>query len=574
MTQSQRERLDDELGQRVGWFVVLRVVFVSVLLLATATIALNSPDVAGSPGIYLILAASVATYVSAALAGLLVKARRYLRAVAYLQIVLEVLVAASIAIATGCSESLFMFFFVLPAINGAVMLFRPGAITGAAVSMAAYIGMLAAESGGLLDIFRMNAATGAVPPPLAWSRALYLAAANGGAFLLVAALSIYLTEQIRRTGQRLTRSETRLASLSALHESIVRSIPSGVLTLAHDGRITFANRSAEMLLGRASQDLLGLPYGAACPASPPPSSLAKGVDFPFIDRNGRTHEFHAVAVPLKRSAEIEEGSLVILSDQTQLREMERQVARAERLAALGKLSAGLAHEVRNPLASVYSAVELLRGRVEDDSSKRLLGIALRETERLSSLITEFLDFARPASPTIETLDLSAFVRETADVVLHDPIFRERIVEVDVGSGIMASCSASMMKQVLWNLLTNAAQATPAGGRLGIRVAADRDAPTIEVWDNGVGIQPELLGRIFDPFFTTKERGTGMGLATVHRLVEAQGGTIFVDSRLGGPTRFFVKLPEQPAETATGNSEDANALKPAARPLTSIPADRV
>jgi two-component system, NtrC family, sensor histidine kinase PilS len=222
------------------------------------------------------------------------------------------------------------------------------------------------------------------------------------------------------------------------------------------------------------------------------------------------------------------------------------VQRTERLADLGRLAAGLAHELRNPLASMSGSLELLRANASlVDEDRRLMDIVLREAERLGHLVTDFLSFARPAPPRALAVDLAEIAEDTLRVFVHDRL----AAGVDVERALepaRAACDPDQLRQVLWNLLANAAQACgeAAAPRRTIRVSSGREggAAFLEVADDGPGIAEAELARIFLPFHTTKPEGTGLGLATVHRIVDAHGGTVAVDSAVGRGARFRIRLP--------------------------------
>jgi two-component system sensor histidine kinase PilS (NtrC family) len=239
------------------------------------------------------------------------------------------------------------------------------------------------------------------------------------------------------------------------------------------------------------------------------------------------------------------GTAIIFQDLTQLRAMEEKVARSERLADLGRLAAGLAHELRNPLASMMGAQELLtQAPGLDGEYRRLMEIALRESTRLSLLVTRFLEFARPTPPRRTTCDLAAVVGETLEVFKNDPAAARIDLAQDLAPA-RTDADADQLRQVLWNLLLNAAQAAGEGERPGhVRVACGQDGlgAFLVVDDDGPGVAPEDRERIFLPFFTTKPLGTGLGLANVHQLVDAHGGTIAVEPAPTGGARFRVRFP--------------------------------
>jgi two-component system sensor histidine kinase PilS (NtrC family) len=233
--------------------------------------------------------------------------------------------------------------------------------------------------------------------------------------------------------------------------------------------------------------------------------------------------------------------------------MEEHLKRADRLAAVGKMAAGIAHEIRNPLASISGSIEMLKEEMGNSASNReLMGIILREVGRLNSLIEDFLLFARPMSPGKERIRLNGLMEEVLRMLANSPDFHSRIrLETRFTDELFVEGDPHQIRQVFWNLFLNALQAMPEGGDL--RVELQKKSPPgfpsrgpaqgeISICDTGAGIGEEEIGKIFDPFFTTKERGTGLGLSIVHSIVEAYGGKIKVKSQKGEGAVFTVFLP--------------------------------
>ena len=416
MEPSQR---DPGLHRKLVWITFFRVVMVSVLLGGTAFVAWREPaeiQLGLSP---LFVLTGIVFGASAIFAAALL-GQRWDTRIAYAQIVLDAGIATAIVSVTGRSESVFLFLYSLAVVNGAILLFRRGALAAGILSVAGYLGLNARLVGA----------------PEVSSATLFT---HGAAFVATAVLASYLAEQLRSTGERLAARE---------------------------------------------------------------------------------------------------------SDLTQL---EAEVRRSQRLADLGSLAAGLAHEIRNPLASMSGSIELLRGCVRPGGDEaRLMEIVLREAGRLNELVTQFLAFARPAPPRRRHTDLAALLDETLSVFRNDPQAAGVRIEARLEPAA-ADCDPDQMRQVIWNLLSNAAQALAAAGRQGggalrIRCSATPEGAVIEVEDDGVGMTPEELNGIFIPFFTTKARGTGLGLATVHRIVDAHGGVIRVASQHRAGSRFTVVLP--------------------------------
>jgi two-component system sensor histidine kinase PilS (NtrC family) len=279
-------------------------------------------------------------------------------------------------------------------------------------------------------------------------------------------------------------------------------------------------------------------------------------------RNRAGQELHlGIAGSVLRAAEGGRGGhVVIFQDVSQVVKMEGDLRRHERLAAVGQLAADLAHEIRNPLAAISGSIQILESSLpgeEADETRRLIGIAVREADRLNALITDFLHFARPAPANPEPVSVATVAEEV--LRMFDAVCPASVrVSLDVPPALHVRADEGQLRQLLWNLYLNAAQAMPDGGALDVSaavlpaqapLAAGRNAVEegtdwveIEVADTGSGIPEEVIDRIFDPFFTTKKEGSGLGLATVHRIVEGHGGHLSVESAVGRGTRFRIRLP--------------------------------
>jgi signal transduction histidine kinase len=225
--------------------------------------------------------------------------------------------------------------------------------------------------------------------------------------------------------------------------------------------------------------------------------------------------------------------------------MEQTVKRSERMAAVGQLAATMAHEIRNPLASISGSIELLRGGARDDEDRKLVDIVLREVERLNRLIGELLEFAKPRQPTRTRLDLGTPIRDALAVFGHER--REEItLDVAAESPVWVEADATQVQQLVWNLLKNASEAMPAGGLIRVTLRLEqRDGEAtavLRVTDQGRGVSPDLRERIFEPFFSTKTQGTGLGLAMVQRIAQDHGGTVEMTGNDGEGATFEVRLP--------------------------------
>lgn len=513
---------DGPLHRKLVWLTLFRIVSITVLLGGTAVVNWQF-GVRATEVVAPLYAVVAVTYGASLVFAFLLRLRRAEAPVAIGQIVLDVGIASAVVATTGLSDSVFVFLFLLAIVNGSIILH----VTGAALSVALALG---AYNGLVLSLHHA---------PETLKGTLF---AHGAAFVVTGALAGYLASQLRRTGERLAASESDLAAVTALHESIVQSVTSGLLTLDPRGRITFLNRAGEELTGLSFPAVAGQPAERWFPVFGGPARDEVQV----VTARGERRLFGYTLFPLRARDDAQAGTAVIFQDLTELRAMEEAVQRSKRLADLGEVAAGLAHELRNPLAAISGCVELLggtKGLSEED--QRILGIVLRETSRLDQLLGRFLQFSRPTPPQRRPVDLAAVVAETVDVFAGDPTaagvaIERRLVRSPV------ECDADQLRQVLWNLLTNAAQAMRESGRgKRIRVACEPEpqgGATVAVEDDGPGIPAEDLPRIFTPFFTTKGNGTGLGLAVVQRIVDAHGGSVSVRAGAGGGARFEVRLP--------------------------------
>lgn len=369
------------------------------------------------------------------------------------------------------------------------------------------------------------------------------------AFAATAALASYLAEQLRWTGERLEAREVDLAAITALHESIVQSVASGLVTIDAAGSVTFLNRAGEHITGLEAAAVRGAPAARWFAGFQP--GVERG-ETELVNARGERLWLGYTAFPLVARGGAPIGRAVIFQDLTALRAMQAEVQRSERLADLGKVAAGLAHELRNPLASMAGSIELLRaapGLTAGDA--RLMDIVLREAARLEELVAAFLAFSRPAPPRRERVDLDRAAAETLEVFAHDPVAGRVRLERELRP-IRVTGDAGQLRQVLWNLLANAAHAAAqreGGGTVRVRCGGEGDRALLEVEDDGPGIPAADLPHLFTPFFTTREGGTGLGLATVQRIVDAHGGAVSVESAAGRGTRFTVRLPSASAPAA-------------------------
>jgi len=349
---------------------------------------------------------------------------------------------------------------------------------------------------------------------------------------------------LNATNRELTRTQNHL-------ENILANIRSGVIVIDNVGRIVRANRASQEILGLTEppdadyREVLGYEgFGQLVE-----DSLHKGISVFQREIAWTTGENDQVplqvsTVPLLDSGRIT-GLVVTFHDLSNIRKLEKQLVLQDRLAALGRLSAGLAHEIRNPLGVIKGAAELLRKRFGGlPGEEGLCNFILEEVARLSRVVSDFLNFARPPAPELDKVDVNAVIRRSFQYLEHQKNAHSVRQEFDLASNLPPlDLDTNLFQQVLLNIFLNAQEAMPKGGTIRVRTRrmSARDV-AVEVEDTGVGIPSENLQHIFDPFFTSKDAGTGLGLSLVHQIVSSHGGQIEVDSHEGAGTIFRIILP--------------------------------
>ena len=561
-------RAEERSQVRVTRLMAARLVLLVALF--GAVLALAGPgrdelETAATRGLYGALAAA---FLGTAAFGAL-RGRIRAGAFAAAQIAADVAIATALVYFSGGEQSLFGFLYLLIVVFGAMLFERAGAFGAAALCSSAQGLVLVSVQHGWLHDFGDTAAAPAEVLLATWC-------VHAGALLVVALLASHLARELHRADARLDQSRSRLHWLRSLHERTVESLMSGLLTTDLEGRLTSFNREAERITGVPVGHALGRDVEEILPGARqrvvgPATASAPGAKLrermPYRNRRGEDLHLGLSGSILRDEHGAPLGTVVIFQDVTRVVEMEAELRRSERLAAVGKLAASIAHEVRNPLAAISGSIQVLLAGGDQrraEERRRLSDIVLRETDRLNALITDFLQYAHPRPPRLEPV---ALARTVADVVqmLENAARPDLKIERCVDAALRVLADPGQLRQLLWNLCANAVQAMPQGGCL--RIAAERAAPQavarggrnapegeesawveIRVADTGVGIPPESLERIFDPFFTTKPEGTGLGLATVHRIVEGHGGTLRVESSPGAGTTFSIALREAAEES--------------------------
>ncbi|MFT4703143.1 MAG: two-component system sensor histidine kinase PilS (NtrC family) [Bradymonadia bacterium] len=545
------------LRDRLEWLMLFRLILVTFLLGSAVLVNVNDVDSFGDPSYVAIVSLIVGTYLATLGYVAWLRLNRSLEQLAYLQLVGDTILAAGLVLLTGGIHSIFTFLFFLGIFTGAVLRGRAGAMfaaSGASLGLAVIVILQFGQFQSVAQLLPATIPRGERVP-------VYALIIHLVGFFTVAALSGYLSEKLGQVGSELERRQLDIKELRALNENIVRSLTSGLVTVDERGHIVFFNEAAEEITGRTAAEvnlqLLSMVLPQLEPVIEAAPQLVSTPNRPRLELRYARPDESMVHVgvsitPLRSVSGRPSGYIVIMQDITSIKALEAKLLRQEHLSAIGKLSAGIAHEIRNPLAAISGSIEMLRMMLQPPEEERqLMDIVIREVDRLNGLIAEFLDYARTESYRTAEVNLAELMDETLQMFRQDDQLAEFVdVELDEppAEDVFVNVDLGRLKQVLWNLLRNASEAMEGDGCIQISRRVVRDKRTgrlaidIVIDDDGPGLPEDVLPKLFEPFFTTKDGGTGLGLATCHRIVTAHDGALEAASREEGGARFVVRLP--------------------------------
>ncbi len=544
--------------RKLLWLIAGRAAAVTLLLGSAILIQARAPGALPSDPFFFLIAL---TYALTAVYTLTLKQAERHAWLVDVQLGIDALTISAVVYLTGGIGSYFSSLYTLPIIAASTISSWRGGLIVAILSLVMY-GCLALAQYAGTPLLPGAVDVSALPPPKV---ALFTVGLNAFGFFAVAGLSGYLAEGLRRADAQLERASNELADLQAFSHYVIDSLTSGLVTTDIDGRVLTFNRAAEAITGLAAQESAGrtatevlqLPADAAralsrADARPPLSR----VEFAFTRADGRQIELGLSTAPLI-TPRGETGVLFMFQDVTEVHRLEREARIQQRLAAVGEMAAGIAHEIRNPLASMSGSLQILRHELPlTDEQSQLMDIVLRESERLNETIRSFLSYARPQRSAAARMDVRQVVTDTATLLQNSAELSEaHRIEVDVPDGdVTYQADEGQIRQIVWNLATNGLRAMPRGGRLRLSVRRTQgetgaEEVVIAVHDEGVGIPPEEMDGIFQPFRSAFIRGTGLGLSIVQRIVSDYGGEVQVTSTRGAGTMVAVRLPLDAAAAA-------------------------
>ncbi|MDH5762691.1 MAG: ATP-binding protein [Nitrospinota bacterium] len=563
------ENPDKELLLRVKAIMVLRIVFLTGFLLLV--IAFERSSTQETP-IVPLSAVLCAAYFLALSSALFLRIKLNLLSVAWFQVLGDLCVVGGIIFTTGGVESPLSFLFLFVIISSSVTLPRAASYLTASGASIIYGLLVDLEYFNIIKpIYFFPKSTISYQGPYLF----YTIALNIASYFSVAYLSSILNNRLRLIKDELRSKNIDFKKLQQFHRNVVQNMVNGLMTTDLEGRVTSVNIACETITGVSLSECIGKP----CYELLPMEELARlftykdnSLPMPYqmegecARKDGETilislkisHLLSPESDPTKNLQQQVEGYICVFEDRTEVHNMEEKMKRSEQLAAVGKFSAGLAHEIRNPLASLSGSIQVLQSTLQaDKEQQQLMEIVLKETERVNDIVSDFLSFAQPRKSKSTVIDLTQLLQDII-ILMKNSNEYDPSINIQLSAPpdhIIIQSEEAQIKQMIWNLCINGVQAMHKSGNLTLTLKkvhgyqhknfeTSRQGVLVTIEDQGRGIDPSDLDKIFDPFFTTREEGVGLGLPTVKQIVERFAGHLGIESELGRGTRFDVFLPQE------------------------------
>ncbi|MBI5568319.1 MAG: PAS domain-containing protein [Desulfomonile tiedjei] len=539
--------------------MLLRLVVTSLLLGVTIVVQLQvTPDVA-SHAVFPLYVLIGTTFLLSIFYSIYLILVPDLWALSVLQVMVDLVYGTILIHFTGGATSVFTLLYIFPIITSGILHFRRLAlVTASAASILFgllidlhFYGVLPQSEWPWVIPWGANA-----PFYIVWILVVHITS-----FFLVAIVSSSFAEQLQRARASLSMTEKDLEELSDLHTSIVHSIPSGIVTSDAEDTISFVNAAGAAILRAPPERIIGAPLDQIFPVARNLGTRSNGGQETFLtvrQAGGEQLFIELLTSDLHGSGGTQLGRLVVFQDVTRIRKMEERAKISEQQAAFVRMAAAMAHEIRNPLASLRGAAEMLsQDAAAAEFEPRLLGIVIRESDRLNALLCDFLTLVGTRKTNKVRLMLNELIEEIIELFSREQHVGKTIsLETLIHKGVEIEGEPSRLKQAMWNLVINAREAIENHGviRVVLESHVDSQQAVLTIQDSGPGIPPELMDRIFQPFTTTKEKGTGLGLSMALAIVEEHGGTIDVRSSPGAGSLFTIRLPLACADVGEGKGE--------------------
>lgn len=526
--------MTDDSRRKLLILIVFRLALVS-LVLGVALVALPHQQL---PFFQFLQPFILAVYVLSVVYILLWKYTTRSHLLYYTQFFFDLILISALVFISGGINSLFTPFYVFIIVYATLIRDREGVIVALTLSITSYSGIVHLSY------------LGWVPGPIdigPYPLVVYRISLNTLGFMAVALLGLYLSH-------RLKSARRELGATKVLHQNIVNSIRDGILTLDPEGRITSVNRAAEEISKYSQGSLLEQPVSKVFSESIFDEILKS--DFELNPRslhmdcwtkknNGESVFLTLSCSPLISHEREQIGYILAFQDLTEIKKREEDVQFKEKMAAMGQMAAGLAHEIRNPLGSLSGSIQVLQSELQlSDQKARLVDIILRECERLNKTVGDFLMYAGPRPSNLQPVDLLGLVHETTDLFKNSTEFQEyHQIEIRSTSDL-PSChaDADQLRQVVWNILQNGVRSMPSGGKLSIDLQSVNSRALLRFKDRGIGLDLDGKKKLFQPFHSAFKKGLGLGMAIVYQIVQQHHGNIEIQSQPGLGTEVSISLP--------------------------------
>ena len=538
---------DNSLDKRLRWLIFFRFIIATFLLGITTFIRIKETEAslqAALTPVYFIISL---IYLFSFACLFIPKIIKNIRLNIYIQSLSDVSLITGLVYATGGIESIYSVLYPLVIIYSTLFLAGRGGLILASAGSIFYGLLLNLEYYGLIQPiyiwdYDYNYEAGYI-----FSR-IFIHIIS---FYIVALLTSFAAKQEKMARDLLEKKESAFDQLDLLHKSIIESVDSGILTIDLNGNIKSFNKGAEKITGFLRFEIINKKLDDVFPVL---SSILnkenqwkQGGRFEVV---GSGKILGCSVTPLVDSNRKKVGNTLIFQNLTVIKEMERKIERNKRLAFVGEMAAGLAHEIRNPLASISGPIQMLSKNLRlDETDKKLMQIILRGKDRLDGFVKDFLLLARSKPSERRDINVEVIIDDLLESLRFSPEWRE---DIEVIKNLCNQTSIygnkAEIRQVIWNMISNAIQAMPEGGELKIETREvfndTKEYLEIRISDNGCGIEEKNQDKVFEPFYTTKKNGTGLGLAIVNRIVENHMGKIKIKSKPGKGTDCIVLLPRQ------------------------------
>jgi two-component system sensor histidine kinase PilS (NtrC family) len=564
---TENSNFPDYLTSRIRWLMLSKVIIISFLLATTTFVEIKQMEALLAISSAILFKTILLAY---SLSLLFIGLLKYIRNISlniYIQSLCDIALITAMVYATGGIHSIYSIFYPLVIIYSVLFLGKRGGLIVASVAGIFY-GLLTH-----LEFYRVIYLQLYVFVPaynLSTGDVLTRIITHILSFYLIAFLASFVVEQERKVRNLLVEKQSAFDQLDLLHRSIIESVDNGIVTVNLNGQIKSFNRAAVKITGFAFRDVENHYFSEVFPDGPFLGGIKIATqnipmtethfEILFSTSSGERLVIGGSVSPLKDSHGTMIGNIVVFQDLTEINQMKKSLEKSQQLALIGEIAANLAHEIRNPLASIGGSIQMLKGGMaQDKTNARLMQIILRGKDHLESFLKDFLLMARPALGAREEIDIRETIKESIESLRYVADWHELldVVMVLTDEPLYIRANKTEIRQILWNLMLNAIQSMPDGGVLKVEArparAGERDGAEISISDTGCGIEELQFSKIFDPFYTTRDAGTGLGLAVVNRILEAYGGKIHIQSEPGEGSIFTVWLPLRVAVSTVAGS---------------------